>query len=105
LAAAVSPASAVWYATAPCEATTRTVMPADPEPKDARTAGAHARSRLVPNSARTAPVSTTTTELRGSRETGPSTSRGPAADRGGGDLPAGGPVLFPGRRHRTLGDD
>ena len=50
-------------------------MPADPEPKDARTAGAQARSRLVPNSARTAAVSTTTAELRGSRESGPSTSR------------------------------
>ena len=73
--AARSPASAVWYATAPCEATTRTVMPADPEPKDARTAGAQARSRLVPNSARTAAVSTTTAEWRGSGESGPSTSR------------------------------
>ena len=40
-------------------------MPADPEPKDARTAGAQARSRLVPNSARTAAVSTTTPELAG----------------------------------------
>ena len=73
--AARSATSAVWYAAAPWEAITRTVMPADPEPKDARTAGAQARSRLVPNSVRTAAVSTTTSEWRGSGETGPSASR------------------------------
>ncbi|HTQ87901.1 MAG TPA: hypothetical protein VMK84_00255 [Streptosporangiaceae bacterium] len=51
------------------------MIPAGAEPKDARTAGAQAWSRLVPNSARTAAVSATTAEWRGSGESGPSRSR------------------------------
>ena len=45
-----------------------------PEPKDARTAGAQAVARLLPNSPRTAAVSTTTAELTGTSEADPSTS-------------------------------
>jgi len=48
LAAAWEAASVIWYAAAPCRATTRTAMAAGPEPKDARTAGAQAAARLVP---------------------------------------------------------
>ncbi len=47
---------------------------ADPEPKDARTAGAQAVARLLPNRLRTAGVSTTTAELVGTSEADPSTS-------------------------------
>ena len=67
--------SAARYATAPWGAITRTVTPAGPEPKDARTAGAQAVSRLLPNREWTAAVSTITAELSGSGEVGPSTSR------------------------------
>src|SRR6478735_5016538 len=38
------------------------------QPKDARTAGAHAVARLLPNRLRTAGVSTTTAELTGTSE-------------------------------------
>src|ERR1051326_6524651 len=42
------------------------------EPKDARTAGAQAASRLLPNKARTTGVSTTTSEPLGDSDVGPS---------------------------------
>ena len=48
-----------------------------PEPKEARTAGAKAVARLLPNSLRTAGVSTTTAELVGTCEADPSTSSWP----------------------------
>ena len=69
--------SLVWYAAAPFGAITLTVTRADPEPKDARTAGAHAVARLLPNKLRTAGVSTTTAELVGTFEADPSTSSSP----------------------------
>src|SRR5271157_3987731 len=66
--------SEVWYAAAPCGATTRTVIALVPEPKDARTAGAQAAARLLPNSSPTVAVSTTRTEGTGSGDAGPSTT-------------------------------
>src|SRR6476620_8005808 len=47
------------------------------QPKDARTAGAHAVARLLPNRLRTAGVSTTTAELTGTSEPDPSASSSP----------------------------
>src|SRR5580658_2749043 len=66
--------SAVWYAAGPSGATTRTVIAPAPEPKDARTAGAQATARLLPNSSRTVAVSTTKTEDTGSGDVGPRTT-------------------------------
>ena len=53
---------------APLRSITRTVTRNGPEPKDARTAGAQAVARLLPNRLRTAGVSTTTAELVGTSE-------------------------------------
>ena len=50
-------------------------MAAGHEPNDARTAGAQAVARLLPNRPWTAAVSTTTPAVTGSGEVGPSTSR------------------------------
>src|SRR5690349_11824256 len=66
--------SLAWYAAAPLGAITRTVTRDGPEPKDARTAGAQALARLLPNRLRTAGVSTTTAELTGTSEVDPSAS-------------------------------
>ena len=70
--------SEAWYAAAPCGATTRTVIAPGPEPKEARTAGAQPVARLLPNSARTAAVWTTTSEGTGSGDAGPSMTSLPA---------------------------
>ena len=51
-----------------------------PEPKDARTAGAQAVARLLPNRPRTAGVSTTTAELAGTSEADPSASSSPGGN-------------------------
>src|SRR5690348_10616268 len=66
--------SLVWYAAVPLGAITRTVTRDGPEPKDARTAGAQALARLLPNRLRTAGVSTTTAELTGTAEPDPTAS-------------------------------
>ena len=56
-------------------------MRAGPEPKDARTSGAQAVPRLLPNRPSTAGVSTTTAAARnGSPDAGPSTSRSRAGN-------------------------
>src|SRR5947209_55860 len=69
--------SLAWYAAAPLGAITRTVTRDGPEPKDARTAGAHALARLLPNRLRTSGVSITTAELADTSEVGLSTSSSP----------------------------
>src|SRR6185437_10656029 len=72
--------SFVRYAADPLRSITRTVTRSGPEPKDARTAGAHAVARLLPNRLRTAGVSTTTAELTGTSEPDPTASSFPAGN-------------------------